>query len=109
MPQSHPSHPGPEFMTITEAAEALGVSRRTMDNYVARGWLQAYRPAVGVQTYVKTADVEARKAAPPVPIAPVARKRGRRPKIVPPGQALVAILSLLAFALAGSADSPWPF
>jgi excisionase family DNA binding protein len=74
---------GPEYMSVLEAAEQLGVTRRTVDNYIRQGWLPAFR-GLGRRTWVRRADVEQLRR--PVPIDQAERRRSGRPhKVTPPG------------------------
>ncbi len=57
-----------EFITVAEAAQLLGVGRRTVFNYIARGKLTGYQSGVGNRTMVRRADVDAlREVRPRVP------------------------------------------
>ena len=57
----------PPMMTQREAAERLHVTTKTIRNYVARGWLPAYRVGSSRAVRFERADVEAMRK--PIPVS----------------------------------------
>ena len=54
-----------DWMTIDQAAEFLGVARRTLFNYAKQGKLRAFKAAVGGRTMFRRQDLEAFKTPQP--------------------------------------------
>jgi len=52
-----------EYLTIEDAAEFLGKSRRTLERYVEQGRITRYRRGLLRNVYFKRTDVESLKAS----------------------------------------------
>jgi excisionase family DNA binding protein len=67
-----------EFVTLTEAAKMLGISRWTLYRRVAEGALTVYQPpSHRREKFVKRADVERLATPAVVPVAQSGKKEGR--------------------------------
>lgn len=53
------THPRPVWLSQAEAADELGVTDRTIRNYISRGVLPAYRPRGSRVVRIRASDVDA--------------------------------------------------
>ncbi len=76
---------GEEYLTVDEAARALGVKPATLYAYVSRGILRSYRQGIKRQRLYRRADVEGLlRLTPSAGPAPAGAEEGApRPRRVP--------------------------